>query len=704
MSFKSSLLLCKKSSTLIPVVLFLVFLLYFIFGTGWYEPARLIIKGCATNTDAVVNVHWDSGAGFNTYEQEQFQFLPSRGNIHKEHLIVLEGGSLKNASSKDSRIVLSEIRIDDRGLPIPQSSLEAVRHVRGAGWFLESVDSKITLNVPAGERVYFFLKANDHSGIARISIDGYEIRHDLYRGNWEIQLAKLDFWFLDDNGNFSVSLDLPRYKINSLRIKIPEGASLSSVYLQTKSGRIVDFSLPDDANPEQFLIAAPTKHLKHYFHANRILFQILFALLMAWGAWSLFKIVFRHGGVCGVFLGDELRVFWLFFFGAVLTYSIWLLVFWPGVMSVDSLNIWRAAWLPEVMINNHPALNVLWYMFLLHLWNNTAVVPLSQILILASLIASTFFYCYRQGVALRLLLPCYILLLLSLPVGLYSVTLWKDIPFALLVVFWGLALAYFYLQRTQKDRFCLTLQQIVSLLLLFLALTLFRHNGIVYLFVIPIFFVTFRLVHVSRRFMAAAGVVIILVTMVVVFPPKSMKSASYFHDLSLSYLQQFTKDSVVVRVKQSLEHYPRLLDLKKNREQSDLWHYYFGDRYAYTFLKQSGWNDTHKYAPRDEHPFPSLRDYALQVYQKSYKYPWVYLSWNPFLLLYLFPLSILLCRWFPLSAIFSSVILVQVLALLVFVGTVNWRYYYFVLLGGYFLLPLLLLDWHCLRQSKVIDN
>ncbi len=694
----------KNSNILTLVGFFIVFLLYFVFGTEWYEPARLIIKGQAENTNTFVDVQWDSGAGFNAYEQEQFQFLPSRGGGIKEHLILLKGGQSKNPASKNSRIVLSEIRIDDKGLSIPQSSLEAVRHVPRIGWLFESAGSKISLKVSAKERVYFLLNANARAGIAHISINGHETSHDLYRGNWAIPMAKLNFWFLDEKGNFSVSFAMPRYEVDLLQIKVPPGVSLSSVYLQTKNGRTVDLALSADSDSGRFQFVAPTLHLKQYVHANRILFQIVFAFLAAWGAYSLLLTVARYGGVWRFFFGAQLRIFWLFFLGAVLTYGVWLLAFWPGVMSVDSLNIWRAAWLPDVMINDHPAVNVLWYMFLLHLWNNSAVVPLSQILLLAFLIASTFFYCYRQGISLLLLLPCYCLLLLAMPVGLYSVTLWKDIPFALLVVFWSLALPYFYLQKSEENRFRFTLQQKTILLLLFLALILFRHNGLVYLFAIPLIFFALRFVRLSFTTIASCVLVVACITLLVIFPPKSLKSASYFHDLSNSYLQQLTKESAVSRVKQSIGQYPRLLDLKKNKTQSDLWHYFLGDRYAYTFLKQSEWSDSHKYISRDTHPFPQLRDSALMLYEKSYEYPWVYLSWNPFLLLYLFPLSILLCRWFPLSAIFSSVVLIQVLALLLFVGTVNWRYYYFVLLGGYFLLPLLLLDWHRLTHSKAIDN
>ncbi|MCI5209797.1 MAG: hypothetical protein D3910_13620 [Candidatus Electrothrix sp. ATG2] len=163
------------------------------------------------------------------------------------------------------------------------------------------------------------------------------------------------------------------------------------------------------------------------------------------------------------------------------------------------------------------------------------------------------------------------------------------------------------------------------------------------------------------------------------------------------------------RVKQGITYYPRLLDLKKNRHVSDLWHYYLGDRYAYSLLRQTGWNDSHKYSSSEtDSLFPSLRAAIHKVYEKSLEYPWIYFSWNPFWLLYLFPLSMLLYRLFPFSALFSSVILIQIISLLFLVGTVhwrlNWRYYYFALLGGYFLLPLLLLDSRFLLLKKRKDS
>ncbi|MDU9051111.1 MAG: hypothetical protein Q3M30_19895 [Candidatus Electrothrix sp. Rat3] len=678
----------------------------------------MIIEGKAPDTNAVVNLQWDSGNGYNTYEQERFSFLPFRGSPVKPLEIVLSGGSEKNELAKNSRVVLTEIRVDDKGQPIPKEYLHEVRHVRGAGWFFESEESSITLAVPGEKQLYFSLKTNDRSGIVRVTMNGFETVHDLYRGNWEILQAKLNYWLLDEQGAFSVWAKMPRYAVDSLRLSFPLGTSLTLLALRTKSGRVIQLPLPD-AQEEGLVrgqvtgevsIANPTRHLKRYFHKGWILYQIVFAALLTWLVCALRSFVQKQGGLKTVLFGRAFRPFWGFFLGACAVYTVYLLAFWPGLMSVDSLNIWRAAWLPDVMINNHPVLNVIWYTFLLHLWNHTAVVPLSQVILLSLLIAAFFSFCHRQGVSLLLLLPCYALLLFSIPVGCYTIALWKDIPFALLVVFWGLVPAYFFVRKRagqkqdgveSKRPLHLTLSSGLTLLLLFLALLLFRHNGIIYLAVIPLLFIIGGLVRIPKIVTIISCCAGMLILWLVVFPPKTIRSASYFQDLTRSYLQELNQESVLSRVKQGVSRYPRLLDLKKNWQESDAWHYFLGDRYAHTFLRQTGWNDSHKYASSEtDSLFPSLRAALLSVYENSLEYPWIYFSWNPFWLLYLFPLSMLFYRQFPLSALFSSVIMVQIIALLFLVGTVNWRYYYFVLLGGYFLLPLMLLDSRFLLLKK----
>ncbi len=117
------------------------------------------------------------------------------------------------------------------------------------------------------------------------------------------------------------------------------------------------------------------------------------------------------------------------------------------------------------------------------------IVPITQILVILSSHRSSFCRRPNRSVPCSLLLPCLLLLLASVPIGLYNVTLWKDVPFALLVVFWGIVLVYFY-DRTRAGasgpRGGLNIGTAVLLLLSFTALLTIRYNGLVYLLIVPL--------------------------------------------------------------------------------------------------------------------------------------------------------------------------------------------------------------------------
>lgn len=684
----------KKTASFL--ILFLIILAYFIFAHGWYEPAKLVIRGTA-NQNSSVSVQWDSGAGYNPYETRKFSFLPFRGDADENLTLIIERGADKNRSSRGNRVVLIELRIDDKGKSIPQSALTDVRLIPGHGWSFESTESKIKLNFPAHQRISIAFKTSWGSGVANISINDQKTSHDLYRRNWEILFSHVNFWLLDENGKFTLSFDLPRYAIDSLQIGGTHNARFSSVQLKTQDGEI---DLPfDNSQSDTISVLAPNKELKRYFHPAHLLIQILSALFVTTLAVVLVRKMQDYGGLKEMFAAGR-WVFWLFLGGALLVYSIWVMAFWPGIMSVDSLNIWRAALLPEVMINNHPFVNELWYLFLSLIWCNIAIVPITHTILLSVLVAAIFFYVHRLGVTLWLLGPVYLLLLFSIPVGLYNATLWKDVPFALLVVLWSIIPVYLYIKKRVGEPVDISILTGILLLLSFFSLLTFRHNGLIYLIVIPSLFVALRLVRISKIVAVSGFIAGACVCFLIIFPPHGLRSASYFHDLSRVYIEQIGNESIVKRVADSVKNYPRLLDIKKHQDSSDFWHYYLKDRHAYKFLKEVGWNDVYRYVPPEKYAFPELRKIALKIYRASLDYPWLYLSWYPFILLYLFPLSLLLCRWFPLSAIFSTVILAQIVALLFFVGTTNWRYYYFVLLGGYFLLPIILLDFRFLKEKK----
>ncbi len=118
----------RKITTI--VLLFLLVLTVVVLTSGWYEPARLVINGRAENTDTVVDVRWDSGAGYNDYEQRVFHFLPIRGGNGAAQQIVIGKDAGKNASSGGGQVILTEMRVDGSGVDIPAGALKQVRFIR----------------------------------------------------------------------------------------------------------------------------------------------------------------------------------------------------------------------------------------------------------------------------------------------------------------------------------------------------------------------------------------------------------------------------------------------------------------------------------------------------------------------------------------------------------------------------------------------
>ncbi len=680
--------------------LFVLLLLFFMRG-GWYEQAELVIRGTAADTREVIDVSWDSGEGLNDYERRRFSFLPFKGSEDRNIDIAITRERGAGGAQTGGKVRLIELRIDDRGQSISDSAQNDIRRIKGHGWGLHSEQSAIRLTHPASQRISFIFSTSLSAGEAAISIDKQQFSHDLSRDNWEVLMAQIDYWLLDESGNFTVSFKLPRYRIDTLLISGSTSAAFSSVHLKQRG---VETDLPFSQREDGSIsLTQPMRSLKRYFQPFHFAVQVGAALLLTWLVQLLAAAAQRCGGMRQALIGPRYRPFWLFFCGTLTMHGLWLVAFWPGVMSVDSLNIWRAAVLPDVRLANHPYVNELWYLFLSLFWTDPAIVPMVHVVLISTLTAAAFSIAYRWGVPLLALITCWLLLLISVPVGLYNVTLWKDVPFALLVVFWGLVPVYAFFRKRAGRKLGVSFPVGVLLLISFAALLTVRYNGFVYLFVIPLLAGLIYSGRFSKRFLAVLLVVGAGICYLVLFPPAAIDKNSYFNDFSRIYLNRIKAESVSARVMEAAADYPRILDIKKHEKISDFWHYYLGDRYAYDFLLDVGWYDVYPYQSPDNEPAPKLHQTALNIYRASLEYPWLYLSWYPFVLLYLFPLSLLLCRWFPLSAIFSTVILTQVAGLLFFVGTTNWRYYYFVLLGGYFLLPIILLDLRFLRLQKAVN-
>ena len=673
------------------LLLFLVVFTWF-FCTEWYSPAQLIISGTSPGKDGVLEVNWDSGEGYNKYESRRFflNTFPAEGR--QNHSVIIRYTGEQHSGSLSAEVVCEGIAVDHKAIDLSNSVTYRGKMVDGSAIRLSQPGDEIVLDIKAEEAIEIQIKTNNHSGKVETIVNGKSTTVDLYYPNMEAKSLTFRYWLVGPGGEYRVKMAMPRYPIKTLTVT--NGDPKNQLFVET---------IAIDSDGDQVLLSAGNKETlvdksfsnvsalqKRYFHYIQFFFQIIFAVLTTWLLTALWRVYFRHKESGGLFF-QRRRIFWWLLLSALLVFFLWLLAFWPGVMSVDSLKIWRTALLPEVFINDHPLLNVIYYRYLSGVWNNPAIVPVSHILMMSTLIAYIFYSIYTYGVPLKFLLPFYVLTITSIPVGLYNILLWKDIPFAVLIVFWAFLLCQLY-QRKREQQLFLTKEQIFALFLSVMALAFTRHNGLVYLAAIPVYIVMLRLVPmriVIVVFLVGAGTLgtgLLLLT-----KDQLIMHGNYLFSQGTYFFNSFLNKSFVDIVVKAWQNYWGIFNINQKDSSWDLFHYFLHDRFSYSFIIHAGWSDIFRFLP-DEPLLPVLTDFAMRLYRQSHEVPFVYLSWNSTYFLVLYPLSIILFRFLPLTAMFSSFILVQVLTLLVVIDLMNWRYYYFAFLGGYLLIPMIMLD------------
>jgi len=543
------------------------------------------------------------------------------------------------------------------------------------------------------ESVEFRFLTNRASGVIELTFDGAPTRHDLYtEENGDIRILRRVKKCTP--GDFSVSADLPRYDIDRLKIEAFEKDGLFSVTSAAIVSEKGAMNLPirDNGVVSSLVLKDFKRDTERYFHPVQFAFQVFFAAMMAYLVVCGVRFLRLRGGGREVLTGGSRPAFWLMFAGALLVFSCWLIAYWPGKLTTDSIDIWRTAKIPGLVLNDHPVLNIIFYKFLQQIWDHVAVVGMVQITATAALGAYILYFVLKNGVTIWALLPFYFVFIFSVPVGLYNITLWKDAPFAFLVLFWSFYMAYLYFNKT-RNIYCLSYESVVILLMMLAALCLVRYNGIVYIIAIPAAMVFLRLFPSKKMAASFLFPLFAVIAVVLVLFPFYLKTEFLENQYNI-YTRRLKSTHPLDTTKMISRKFFRILDLKKtwHWKQTDIWvkdsqsvdwHHNFAKRKNYTdFLKY------YDHKPLSNRMFQFMEAIRRAAYEK----PWFYFSWNPFYFLWFFPLSLVLFRILPMSAIFSGIVLFQVVTLLAVTGTVNWRYYYYLLYSSFFLLPMAMLD------------
>ena len=687
----------RKTASLSGVVLVFVVSFLWFFSTRWYAPADLYIKGAAPEGDGIVNVTWDNGAGFNDYEARRFVLHKYRedGGLHR---VSIRFTGKKNGASMSPEVVCEKIIVDGKRLNLAALITNGEKGQEGKSIRLSHAGQQITFDIAADESVLIEMATNNNSGIAEILFDEHSSYEDLYVANIEAKSRIFQYWLAKQDTSFNLRMAMPRYKIKTLLLANGHPSKplmLEEVKIADDRGeRLLHGGASLGLDKIGFSRVSETQY--RYFHPSRFLQQLVFAALTTWIVTACFRLIRRCRDTGGLFCGQR-KIFWLMWVSGVAVFSFWLLAFWPGVMSVDSLKIWRAALLPEIVINDHPLLNVVLYRYLSGLWNNIAGVVIFHIVIVAGLLAFVFYRMVRHGLGLWVAVPFFALAVLSLPVGLYNIVLWKDIPFAVLIVFWGWIVEEEYLGKSQR-RPPISFEMKFALLLLLFALAFTRHNGLIYLIIVPLALMIFlsspNKEVIQRRAIFGFLLAVVCAGIALWF---LQDLGNYTVTQAWHYIGSKLDDSPGDTLARMWENYWGIFDVTQTKRGWDLWHYFLQDRFAYGFLQHVGYSDAFGYV-KPGNILPGLTNFAMWLYHRSYEVPWVYFTWNHLHGLVLYLVAVLFCFRLPATAIFSGFVLAQVLTLL-FIDVMNWRYYYFAYLGGFLLIPLIVLD--CQRRQRV---
>lgn len=687
-----------KNKHLVFLAIFFVFLLCFVWNSSWHLPSQLIIKG-RVDLPSEVRISWDSGAGFNDMEAADLVFgRPEKAAVGSGAVRIRRiGKGHPAAKSTDVWIKAVKRSEDDHPMDLGRFASQEGVELTPDGSLHFKKDGAV-LTVPAGkDHTAIAFAMNDGSGSVEIDREGDRRLYDLYseqpQDKW-VECGREIF----APGDFIAKMTLPRYDIRRLQIEAPEGLQpfhLDSVSILSEKGEVPLPVRGEGLLTGVFLTEIP-RNTKQYFQPIHFLQQIVFAVLSAFITLFLVRFVRTRGGIKKVFVEKKRYLFWLMFMGGVFSFGAWLFIYWPGHFTSDSVHIWWAAKQPGFFLYEHPAMNVIYYRFLQQFWDHFAVVGIAQILFTSLLGSAIFYFLHQKGVGLLIVLPFYLLFVTSIPVGLYTITLWKDVPFALLVVFWAFWFVKLGIDR-QQGGVRYSRREMIILALLLIAIGLFRYNGIVYFVIVPAGLAFLGMIPTKKVLIGSVLVLmtaVLLVTVTVI-----LDKSDFVAGQSRFFIDRMRSAGIVETVKRIVMQYPTVLDIniiKKRAIWYDTWYRDSGvTQWHYDFAKKKGYHEWIRYIP-SEPKSEKLHEYLNTLNLKSINEPWVYFTWNPFYLLFVFLLSCFY-RFFPLTAAYGYIVLSQVVILLWVLGpyNYNWRYYYFLSFSLYFLIPVIALDVQC---------
>lgn len=213
-----------------------------------------------------------------------------------------------------------------------------------------------------------------------------------------------------------------------------------------------------------------------------------------------------------------LQLWFLLFFIQLISGLVYLVAYYPANMSPDSIDQWAQAMGTEPMSDWHPAFHTFINMIILSIYNSPAAIALFQIIFSAVIVSSFLTLLHRNGLPRKWIIAFVIIFSLLPNNGVNLVTLWKDIPFTISLLWLTLSLARIKLFGDKA----LTFLNHLSLIGALVCVSLFRHNGIV-----PFAFTVLFLLIIGLRNKNYKVLVSILSSIILIFVIKGSIDSHY---------------------------------------------------------------------------------------------------------------------------------------------------------------------------------
>lgn len=172
----------------------------------------------------------------------------------------------------------------------------------------------------------------------------------------------------------------------------------------------------------------------------------------------------------------------------VTVFSIWLLAFYPGLMTPDSLDQWSQA-KSFSFSNHHPYIHTLIIALIQRVIYSPAAVAFVQILLAACIPAFFINLLIKNNYKKAPLIGIFLVYTFLPSIGLYNITLWKDIAYTNMLFLITILILQNILKNVHLEDFKVDRASIAKLVLaagVFGITSLLRHNGIIFLFIIPV--------------------------------------------------------------------------------------------------------------------------------------------------------------------------------------------------------------------------